>query len=123
MIEFQKYISPGLQVGSLGIQEAAKNVQYIEGGVSKRRVSDVDEPVVVETCRSARGLLLSGFSNPDMRAGRLAQGMPIPARGLSWILWCPHRVWQLLHISHWMQTPLMGLQEVDSRVWMIIFLS
>lgn len=82
---FQKYISPGLQVGSLGIQEAAKNIQYIEGGDSKRRIPKVDEPVVGETCRSMMGLLLSGFSNQDMRAGRLAGGMPVPARGLGWI--------------------------------------
>lgn len=58
---FPKYMSPGLQVGSLRVQEAAKNIQRIQAGDSKRMISPVDEAVVMKTCRSTRNLLLSVF--------------------------------------------------------------
>lgn len=45
---FQKYISPGPQARSLDIQEAAKNIQYVQGGGSRRMISNVDKPVVMK---------------------------------------------------------------------------
>lgn len=86
---FQKYMSPGLQAGSLGIQEAVQSIQYLRGSDSKRMISPVDESVVTKTCRSMRGSLLSGVWNQDTRARHLAVrsgGRPLSTRGSKLLL-------------------------------------